>query len=311
MRIVYFGTAPFAVPALERVAQHVVAVVTQPDKPSGRGLTEHPSPVKKRAIELGLPVLTPSKARAPEFIEEIRALAPDFGLVAAYGQILRQSLLDVPRQGFFNLHGSILPRWRGAAPVQRAIEAGDTESGVTLMKMDAGMDTGDMVVVGRTPIGPDETAGELYGRLATLAGEMAAEWIDRLAQGDYPSAKQDEAMATHAPKITRDDTILDPRMPVKEAYDRFRAVTPTPGAWAPTEKGPLKVVEARLGDYPSANPGTVVATRPCLAVGFTGGTLELIRVQPEGKAKMSGADYANGARVSIGDKLLLAGLEPR
>lgn len=306
MRVVYFGTAPFAVPALERLAPHVVAVVAQPDRPAGRGLREQVTPVRAKALELGLTVLTPAKARAPEFVEAFRAMAPDVAVVAAYGQILSQRLLDVPSQGCFNLHGSVLPRWRGAAPVQRAVEAGDRESGVTLMKMDAGMDTGDMVAVERTPVGPDETAGELYARLATLAGEMAAQWIERLALGEFTLSPQDDSLATHARKVTREDAFLDPGLDGRTAYNRFRGMTPAPGAWALTPRGVLKVTQARWSESSGA-PGTVLATRPHVTVAFATGSLELHQVQPEGKPRMSGLDYANGARLAVGDKLLEAG----
>lgn len=309
MRVVYFGTAPFAVPALERIAEHVVAVVAQPDKPAGRGMREQVTPVRAKALELGLPVLTPVKARAPEFVEAFRELEPDVAVVAAYGQILSQRLLDVPKQGCFNLHGSVLPRWRGAAPVQRAVEAGDTESGVTLMKMDAGMDTGAMVAIERTPIGPDETAGELYARLAALAGEMAAQWIDRLAAGDFTLTAQDDTLATHARKVTREDAFLDPQLDGETAYNRFRGMTPAPGAWCQTSRGVLKVTQARRSEQ-KGEPGTVVATKPSLVLGFADGSLEFVQVQPEGKPRMAGTDYANGARVAVGDKLLEAGPLP-
>lgn len=309
MRVVYFGTAPFAVLALERIAEHVVTVVAQPDKPAGRGMREQVTPVRAKALELGLPVLTPVKARAPEFVEAFRELEPDVAVVAAYGQILSQRLLDVPKHGCFNLHGSVLPRWRGAAPVQRAVEAGDSESGVTLMKMDAGMDTGAMVAIERTPIGPDESAGELYARLAALAGEMAAQWIDRLAAGDFTLTPQDDTWATHARKVTREDACLDPVLTSAEAYNRYRGMTPAPGAWVQTVRGPLKVTLARPSEL-RGEPGVVLSTRPYLTVGFADGALDLLQVKPEGKGKMSGTDYANGARVAVGDKLLEAGPLP-
>ena len=169
MRIVYFGTSDFAVPALRALAEHVVLVVSQPDRPTGRGMKLQSSPVKKLALELGLPVETPEKARTPEFVEQVAAIGADVHVVAAYGQILSVKLLETAKNGGINLHGSILPAYRGAAPIQRSILNGDHETGVTLMQMDKGMDTGDMIAVAKTPIGPDETYGELQTRLSEIA----------------------------------------------------------------------------------------------------------------------------------------------
>ncbi len=303
MRLVYFGSADFAVSALEAVAPHVVLVVSQPDKPSGRRMTLRPTPVKQRALELGLPVETPEKSRAPEFVEHIQSLEADALLVAAYGQILSERLLNSARQGGINLHGSLLPRWRGAAPIQRAIEAGDTESGVTLMQMDKGMDTGDIIALGETPIGPDETAGELFDRLAVLAGDMAAEWMPRICDGDYPRTPQDGSQATIAPKIGREDTLIDFGMTAADAYNKFRAYAPWPGSVLQSNLGALKLVKVSLEPDADAKPGLVREVRPNLAVGFEGGWLILTEVQPEGRRPVSGTDFANGARLRPGMSL--------
>jgi folate-dependent phosphoribosylglycinamide formyltransferase PurN len=187
MRLVFFGTAEFAVPALRAVAEQTVLAVSQPDRPSGRGMGLKASPVKLAAQELGLEVATPQKCRAPEFVEQLESLQADALIVAAYGQILSQSVLDSVRRGGINLHGSILPKYRGAAPIQRAILEGETQTGVTLMQMDRGMDTGDVIAISRTPIGPDETYGELQERLAETGAELLFEWLERIVAGDYPS----------------------------------------------------------------------------------------------------------------------------
>ena len=307
MRIVYFGTGDFAVPALEVAVPHVVLTVSQPGRPSGRGLKVRPSPVETRARELGLDVATPEKARDPEFIARVRDLAPDLLLVASYGQILRPALLEAARVAPINLHGSLLPRWRGAAPIQRAIEAGDGETGVTLMRMDAGMDTGDSIASAPTPIGPNETAGELSVRLARIAADLVAAWIPRLATGDFTATRQPETGVTLAPKIARDDARLDPRGDAKTQYDRFRAFTPAPGAWLATDAGPLKIHAARLRLGPvvgtGAAPGSMSLEEDAPALNLIGGSLALLTVQPAGKPRMSGRDWANGARLQTGQTL--------
>lgn len=304
MRFVYFGTAPFAVPALERLAPHVVLAVSQPDRPSGRGMKLTPSPVKQRALELGLPVETPDRCRQPEFIEAIRALRADALIVAAYGQIMPVALLESATHGGINLHGSILPAWRGAAPIQRAIQHGDPETGVTLMQMDKGMDTGDMIAIARTPIGADETYGELAERLGVLAGDLAAEWSERLASGEYPRAPQDPALATHAAKVEKAEAELSFIRDVGQEYNRFRAFFPSPGPFVRTRHGHVKLSRARRGSG-RGKPGTIVSVQPELEVAFEGGSMLWLEIQPEGKKRMSGRDWANGMRLKVGDSLAL------
>jgi methionyl-tRNA formyltransferase len=301
VRLAFFGTTEFAVPALEAMADSVALVVTQPDRPTGRGLRLHASPVKTRALALGLPVESPEKSRAPEFVARLRSLDLDALLVAAYGQILSVAVLESARRGGINLHGSVLPRWRGAAPIQRAILAGDTETGVTLMQMDRGMDTGDIIAVRRTPIGPDETYGELQARLADLAAGMAREWMPRVVAGDYPREPQDDAPATLAAKVTKEEAGLDFGRAAAAEYARFRAFTPAPGAYLSLAGGPLKLHACRLAAGEAAG-GTVLSLQP-LTVAFAGGALELQAVQPAGKPRMAGRDWANGARLRVGDRL--------
>ena len=299
MRIVAFGTGAFAVPAIRALAEHIVLVVSQPDRPSGRGMHMHASPVSLVARELGIPIETPERSRAPEFVERLIAQNADFLLVASYGQILSQRLLESATRGGINLHGSILPRWRGAAPIQRCLEAGDIESGVTLMQMDRGMDTGDIIEIHSTPIGPDETYGELHDRLAELAAMQIAGWAQRIALGEYPRTSQDHAAATLAPKVERGDTELDPHGDVDTAFNRYRAFTPNPGVFVRSSTGTVKVHRARKAEG-SGPAGTVLQTHPELVVAFGSGALAFIEVQPEGKKRMAGSDLANGLRIKPG-----------
>ncbi len=299
MRIVYFGTAGFAVPALRAVAENVVLVVSQPDRPSGRGMQLRPSPVKAAALELGLAVESPERARDAAFVEHIRSLDTDFLLVAAYGQILSVALLESAKHGGINLHGSILPFYRGAAPIQRCLQNGDTEAGVTLMQMDKGMDSGDMIAIEKLAIGPDETYGELAIRLGDLAGTMAATWAARLASGDYPRTPQVHEEATYAPKVTKEEAELKFDEPIDHAYNNFRAFTPSPGAWIQTHFGRLRISSARKVLAQGA-PGIILAPD---VIAFGGGSMQLIEVQPEGKKRMSGRDFVNGMRLAVGDSI--------
>jgi methionyl-tRNA formyltransferase len=301
MKIVYFGTSDFAVPALRVLAPHVILVVSQPDRPSGRGMKLKPSAVKQVALELDLPVETPEKARDPEFVERIANLHPDVLVVAAYGQILSVKLLETATRGGVNLHGSILPKYRGAAPIQRAIFAGESETGVTLMQMAKGMDTGDMIDITQTSIGDHETYGELQTRLSELAAVQIGEWINRIVAGEYPRIEQDHEKATHAAKIDRAETEL--RFDMPDAYLRFRAFTPNPSCFLNTVNGRLKLVAARtVTGHQKAMLGEIISVSP-LVVHFAQGAIELTMVQPEGKVKQSGSDWANGQRLTVGNLL--------
>ncbi|HLK14617.1 MAG TPA: methionyl-tRNA formyltransferase [Fimbriimonadaceae bacterium] len=303
MRIVYFGTGEFAVPSLRRLSKAISLVVSQPDRPSGRKLSLQPTPVKVAARELGIPVESPERSRSPEFVERLRVEEADFLLVASYGQILSEAVLNSARHGGINLHGSILPKYRGAAPIQRALEHGETETGVTLMQMDRGMDTGDVIEIRRTPIDPDETYGELQARLALVAADLAEEWAPCLAAGDYARTPQDVLGATVAPKIDRAETELVLTDAAVAQYNRFRAFSPNPGVSVATRFGRLKLLKSRISDL-AGTPGTVVALNPDVIVACVGGSLRLLEVQAEGKRPMDGRAWANGARLRIGDNLL-------
>ncbi len=314
MRLIFFGTGSFCLPALRALRDDVVLVVTQPDRPSGRGMKMHLSPAKEIATQLGIPVETPERSRAPEFVEKLETMRPDALVVASYGQILSQRMLDSAKRGGINLHGSILPKYRGAAPIQRAIQNLEPETGVTLMQMDKGMDSGDVIAIERTPIGPDETYGELQDRLAILAAEMAVDWMPRIIAGDYPRTPQDAAQMTLAPKIEKAECELQVEGDAEREYAKFRAFTPAPGAYLkigyPQNEGvlgeraaTLKISRAKLGTGKGAS-GVVISTGEGCEVAFGTGSLILLEVQPEGKKRMSGRDFANGMRLKPGDRLV-------
>jgi methionyl-tRNA formyltransferase len=247
-------------------------------------------------------VETPIKSRTAEFVERLRAEDADVLVVAAYGQILSQAVLDSARRGGINLHGSILPKYRGAAPIQRCLLAGETETGVTLMQMDRGMDTGDMIDIERVGIGPDETYGELQERLAHIAADLAERWITRIVAGDYPRTPQDHEEATHAPKVEKAEAELRFDRPAQGEYDRYRAFTPSPGPFLNTQRGIVRISRMARAEG-QGEPGTVLQASP-LVVAFSTGALELVEVQPEGKKRMSGRDFANGARIRPGERLI-------
>lgn len=292
-------------PALRAIADSVVLVVTQPPRPSGRGRQLMYSPVWRSAESIGIDVCAPEKASDPAFIERIRALQCDALIVASYGKILKQELLDSARRGGINLHGSILPRHRGAAPIQWTILSGDAEAGVTLMQMDRGLDTGDIIAIAKTEIGPDETAGELEERLSELAADLLRSWMPRICGGDYPRTPQEESRATVARKLSKADGELDLTRNAQEVYNRFRACTPRPGALISTRFGPLSVHEMRL----RAGEGGELATVRSkgggdLVLVGEGADFVLKSVQLPGKRRVTGEDFANGVRLKVGDSLV-------
>lgn len=299
MRLAYFGTGSFALPTLAAMKNQISLVVTQPDRPTGRGMKLQPNEVKKLALDLGIPVLTPEKARAADFVQAIADEEFDALLVASYGQILSEKLLQSARRGGINLHGSILPAGRGAAPIQRSVMAGDSETGVTLMQMDRGMDTGDIIHIERTTIGSDETYGELQDRLALIAADLAVDWMPRIVAGDYTRIPQPEDGVTIAPKIAPEETALSAARDATEEYNRFRGLFPSYRPYFPTSAGRLRLLEIRKSVISDSEPGTIAAVKP-LTIAFRDGTLEFLTVQPEGKKPMSGSDFANGARLRPG-----------
>jgi methionyl-tRNA formyltransferase len=264
-----------------------------------------PSPAKLVAEELGIACETPEKTRAPEFVSHLESLGADALVVASYGQILSQRVLDSAKHGGINLHGSILPQYRGAAPIQRCVQNGDSETGITLMQMDKGMDTGDIIEISRVAIDPDETYGQLQDRLSLVAAQLAVSWMPRIVSGDYPRQTQDNALATIAPKVEKAEAELSFDRDARGEYNRFRAFTPSPGCYLKTSLGLLKLADLGFVDGPiTAEPGTVLSTSPELVVAFSNGGLALREIQPEGKKKMTGRDFANGARLRPGSCLV-------
>jgi methionyl-tRNA formyltransferase len=297
-RIVFMGSPDFAVPTLRALSRHaeIVGVVTQPDRPSGRGRGLKPPPVKLLALELGLTIVQPEKLRAPEAMNQLRLWSPDLIVVAAFGQILRPEVLALPPLGCVNVHASLLPRWRGAAPVQAAILAGDAETGVTIMQMDAGVDTGAALSQRSIPVEAEDTGGSLTGKLAQLGADLLIETLPRYVSGGLLPTPQEESRATYAPLLKKEDGRLDFTRPADELARRVRALNPRPGAFMDLDGMLLKVHRAhaaRGGDVPV---GQRLIDRGQAAVGARGGLLILDEVQPAGKKPMNGKAFLAGAR---------------
>ena len=296
-RILFMGTSDFAVPALQTLHKSgygIPLVVTQPDKPAGRGLELKPSPVKKAALELGLAVYQPVKVRLPEAVETLQKAQPDVTVVAAYGQILPPSVLQIPKTACLNIHGSILPKYRGAAPIHYAVINGETETGVTLMYMNEKMDEGDMLLVKKTPIGPQETTGEVHDRLALLGAEGLLEALKLLEQGKAPRTPQDPSQATYAPSIKRDFCKLDWGSPASRIVNRVRGLYPWPGAETSWKGAELKVHKAAL-DNRKGKPGEVLeVAKEGVVVGAGTDSVRLVEIQLSGKKKMNAFDFTLG-----------------
>ncbi len=320
MRLVYYGTPTLAVPALARLVEEGRApllVVTRQDRPRGRGLDVTPSPVRAAAESHGIPVTTPARAGAPEEIEKLQALSPDLLLLAAYGQILSPELLRVPRIGALNLHFSLLPRHRGASPIQAAILAGDEETGVTTMWMTEKLDEGPIFAALRTRILPDEDAGSLADRLSELGARCLSETLDRIGRGEMVREAQDPSRATYAPKLRREDARLHLSLDPVAFARRVRAFAPRPGAYLDLEEGgALQVLAAAPGapppGTPAADAGAALALdrERGLLLRLEAGSVWLRRVRPGGRKEMGGFDYANGARLSAGVRLPLLSDRP-
>lgn len=329
MRILFWGTPAFAVPSLRALDDEgfeIVGVVTQPDRPAGRGRRLRPSPIKEVALEAGFEILTPDRPRTDDFVERIRALKPDISVVVAYGHILKPFVLDVPRMGSINVHASLLPELRGAAPINWAIARGHEKTGITIMRMAEGMDAGAIIHQVEEPILPDETAGDLTLRLSEVGAAALVEALALMSVGQATEEEQDHERATFAPKIDRKTAHVDWARPARRIAHLVRAMDPIPGAWTTLDDGTLKLFrpsiwsETELGDapfhLPATNggdpiraeglpPGTVLAADAGtgLLVRAGDGAVAFTEVQPPGKKRMRTADWVNGRGVDVGAKL--------
>jgi len=316
MRVVFIGTGEIGVPTLNALlnSEHeVVGVVTQPDKPVGREQRIEPPPIKKAITRSGgsqtptasgagkpplLEVFQPPKIKDPQAIEDIRRLTPDLIIVAAYGQILPRDVLEIPRLACLNLHASLLPRWRGAAPIQAAIAAGDRETGITVMHMDEGLDTGDILLRRNVDIHPNDTGRSLHDRLAQIAPEALLESLRLLASGNAPRISQDNARATYAPKLKREHGQIDWSESVEAIERKIRAYNPWPGAFMKLSSQNLKIFSASVVDL-DGQPGQILRSDKDLIVAAGKGALSLVEVQLEGKRRMSGVEFLRGHSVLL------------
>ncbi|MGH7655037.1 MAG: methionyl-tRNA formyltransferase [Gemmatimonadaceae bacterium] len=307
MRIVFFGTPEFATPpllALLGEGHDVVGVVTQPDKPRGRSRsTLEPSPVKAIALAESIPVLQPERPRGPEFEGAMRELAPDISIVVAYGCILPRDVIDMPRLGTLNIHASLLPQYRGAAPIQAAIRDGLTETGVTIMQMVPELDAGPVILALRTPIESDETAGELQLRLAELGAEALIEALALLSMGKAAAAPQNDALATYAKKIVRDDARLSFDAPSDRVARIVRAYDPKPGAWATVNGGEVRCYGAQDVPDRAGNAGEVLeAGARGLVIACGEGAVRIAEVHPAGQKRIAAGDWVRGRGVGVGGR---------
>ena len=304
MRIVFMGTPEFSVPVLDALVaagHEIAAVYTQPPRPAGRGKKERPSPVHARAAALGLEVRHPTSLKTDAAQQDFDALQADVGVVVAYGLILPQAVLDAPTHGYLNIHASLLPRWRGAAPIHRAIMAGDTETGVCIMQMEAGLDTGPVLMRRETPIGPTETTAELHNRLSVIGAEAIVEALNTLDR--LTPVPQPKEGVTYARKIDKSEARIDWTRPAAELDNLVRGLSPFPGAWCEWQGARIKILLARpeIG-VNDAEPGTVLDDGLLIACGD--GALRLMHLQRSGKGAMSAADFLRGNSLRPGDRLV-------
>ncbi|MQA86210.1 MAG: methionyl-tRNA formyltransferase [Streptosporangiales bacterium] len=307
MRVVFAGTPEFAVPSLEalRASSHeIVAVVTRPDAPVGRGRKVAPSPVARYAAEAGFEVLKPAKVRDPEFLDRLRAIAPDCCPVVAYGALIPKAALDIPEHGWINLHFSVLPAWRGAAPVQYAILHGDEVTGATTFQIEEGLDSGPVYGVVTEPIGASDTAGDLLARLADPGARLLVATLDGIESGELRARPQPADSVSHAPKLATDDGRVDWAAPALHIDRQIRACTPAPGAWTTFRGARVKLYPVRKVDAgPTLRPGQLLLERDRVLVGTGTTPVELGDVQPQGKRHMHATEWARGVRPRDDDRL--------
>ena len=303
MNIIYMGTPDFAVPALEKLAKsnHTVqAVFTQPDKPRGRKMIMTPPDVKVCAETLGIPVYQPQSMRTEESLDIIKKYNPDVIVVAAYGQILPKAVLDAPKYGCVNIHGSLLPKYRGASPIQQSVLNGDKITGITTMLMDVGLDTGDILLTCETEIGENETSGELFDRLSQMGGDLILETLTALENGTVTPKKQDESLASHTSKIDKSLCPIDFTKTAQEVHNQVRGLCPWPVATAKICGKNVKIHSTRISDK-NGVAGTIISVRP-LIIACSEKSVEIIELQPEGKKKMTAEAFTAGHKLETGDK---------
>lgn len=308
MNLIFLGTPEFAVPTLDAIVaagHHVSLVVTQPDRPKGRKQELIPSPVKAAALRHGIPVYQPERIRRPEALERLKELAPDAMVVVGYGQIIPQSIIDLAPLGVINVHASLLPELRGAAPIQWSIARGYRSTGVTTMRIDAGLDTGDILLQWETPIGPDESAPELSARLAAAGADLLVRTLADLCAGSIQPRPQNDSLATYAPIIKKEDGRIDWTNPAQQIHNLIRGFQPWPGAYTSFRGQSLHLWRSRLvpGKHRDLSPGTLVQNEGVAAVAGDGAVLELIEVQLEGRKRMPAEVFANGHRLTTIDRL--------
>jgi len=312
LRIVFFGTPAFAVPSLEtlqRSRHQVVAVVTQPDRPRGRGHKTTDAPVKARAIDAGIPVLQPERLKEPAFLEQLTALRSDLGVVAAYGKILTDAVLAAPRLGMINVHASLLPKYRGAAPVHRAIIAGEPETGVTIMRVVKALDAGPMLAKATRPIGPDETSDVVERDLATLGASLLASVVDGFAENRVDETPQDDGAATYAHRLKKEDGVIDWSAPAGAVHNRVRGLHPWPHAY--TFFAAHRYIVHRSAIVTDAGgagtPGTILeAAGDRFVVAAGAGALQILEIQAEGKRAMRAREFLAGHHLRPGDRFSAA-----
>mgnify|MGYP002749659523 CR=1 FL=1 len=306
MRILFMGTPDFAVASLRRLVEdghEICGVFTQPDKPKNRGHKLAFSPVKEYALSQGLTVYQPTKLRDGTALELIRTLAPELTVVAAYGRILPEDILAAPKLGSINVHSSLLPKYRGSAPIQWAVLNGDEGTGVTIMQLDEGLDTGDILMVEPVTIDPEETSGELFDRVSAVGAGTLVTALEKIEAGELTPRKQDDAAATMAPPLTKDMAQFDFTQDAAHIHNWVRGMNPWPVAWFAQDGKRIKVLESRLAENPQhAAPGTVLALKP-LTIAAENGAVALLTVTPEGGKPMAGTSWAAGRRLKAGDSL--------
>lgn len=305
MRIVFMGTPDFAVPTLKRLltdGHNVVGAFTQPDKPKGRGYQLQPPPVKEEAMKAGIPVYQPVTFKDGAALEILKELNPELIVVVAYGKLLPKAVLELPKYGCINVHGSLLPRYRGAAPIQWAVLNGDAVAGVTTMQMDVGLDTGDMLMKAETAVGENETSGELFDRLMVMGAQLCSDTIDALQKGDLKPEKQNDALSNYAPMLSKDLCPIDWSKTAQEVHNQVRGLAPWPVAITKLGGKRMKIHATRKTDVNAGNakPGEVIKNRPLIVACGGGTALEVLELQAEGSRRMTADVYMCGHPIQVG-----------